>query len=177
MEARGTGPVTEWVVEEDARLISPPPGAVCERSISSCRVGATARGRAPGTESPLLSPPVRDASRRRRPPGRRGDGTRPGGRDGVSSPLAPSQGCEQETTSAETTGGRHEAGRRSVFSLPLSLPVRDASRGRRWRYHEGTKGTNEPGVFWAGQTLSRVPREWFPTDRARGSSVKLVTNL
>ena len=89
------------------------------------------------------------------------------------------RGCEQETTSAETTGRRHEAGRQG-WSLPssrsqsgmragdevrrddgataqgrapecvfppLSLPVRDASRGRRWRYHEGTKGTNEPGVF------------------------------
>ena len=110
----------EWVVEEDARriLLSSPPGAVCERSISSCRVGATARGQAPGTESPLFSLPVRDASRRRRPPRRRGDGRRPGARDGVSPPLAPSQGCEQETTSAETTGRRHEAGRRSVFFSP-----------------------------------------------------------
>ena len=33
--------------------------------------------------------------------------------DGVSPPLAPSQGCEQETTSAEMTGRRHEAGRQS----------------------------------------------------------------
>ena len=32
--------------------------------------------------------------------------------DGVSPPLAPSQGCEQEMTSAETTGRRHKAGRR-----------------------------------------------------------------
>ena len=78
MEARGTGSVMEWVVEEDARriLLSSPLGAVCERSISSCR----------------------------------GDGTRPGARDGVSPPLAPSQGCEQETTSAETTGRRIELG-------------------------------------------------------------------
>ena len=111
----------EWVFEEDARriLLSSSPGAVCERSISSCRVGATARGRAPGTESPLLSLPVRDASRRRRPPRRRGDCTRPGARDGVSPPLAPSQGCEQETTSAEMTGRRHEAGRQG-WSLPSS---------------------------------------------------------
>ena len=79
MEARGAGPVTEWVVEEDARriLLSPPPGAFGERSMSSPR----------------------------------GDGTRPGAMDGVSPPLAPSQGCEQETTSAEMTGRRHEAGR------------------------------------------------------------------
>ena len=87
MEARGAGPVTEWVVEEDARLIllSPPPGAVCERSMSSCR----------------------------------GDGTRPGAMDGVFPPLAPSQGCEQETTSDERTGRRHEAGRQAR-SFPSS---------------------------------------------------------
>ena len=30
--------------------------------------------------------------------------------DEVSPPLAPSQGCEQETTSAGMTGRRHEAG-------------------------------------------------------------------
>ena len=118
----------EWVFEEDARriLLSSSPGAVCERSISSCRVGATARGRAPGTESPLLSLPVRDASRRRRPPRRRGDCTRPGARDGVSPPLAPSQGCEQETTSAEMTGRQHEAGRQG-----LSLPSSRSQSGRR----------------------------------------------
>ena len=57
-------------------------------------------GRAPSTEFPLRSLPVRDASRRRRLPRRRGDGTKPGAIDGVSPPLAPSQGCEQETTSA-----------------------------------------------------------------------------
>ena len=62
--------------------------------------GATARGRAPWTESPLLSLPVRDASRRRHPPRRRGDGTRPGAGVCFSPPLAPSQGCEQGTTMA-----------------------------------------------------------------------------
>ena len=117
MEARGSGPVTEWVVEEDARLIllSPPPGAVCERSISLCR----------------------------------GEGTRPGAMDGVSPPLAPSQGCEQETTSAEDDGATAR-GRapECVFPPPLSLPVRDASRGRRWRYHEGTTGTNKPQEYF-----------------------------
>ena len=115
-------------------------------------------------------------SRRRRPQRRRSDGTRPGTGDGVSPPLAPSQGCEQETTTAETTGRRHEAGCQSLVSPPpLSLPVRDASggrhpqrrrsegtrpgagdgvspplapsqgckKGRRWRYHEGTRGTNK----------------------------------
>ena len=129
MEARGTGPVMEWVVEEDARriLLSSPPGAVCERSISSCRFGATARGRALGMESPLLSLPVRDASRRRRLQRQRSDGTRPGARDGVSPPLAPSQGCEQETTTAETTGRQHEAGRQSLVSPPLA-----PSQGCEW---------------------------------------------
>ena len=81
----------------------------------------------------------------------RSDGTRPGAGDGVSPPLAPSQGCEagddvrrddgvtarcralgmespllllpvrdakQETTTAETTGRRHEAGRQSLVSPP-----------------------------------------------------------
>ena len=117
MPARGAGPVTGWVVEEDARriLLSPPPGTGRERSMSSLRgdgsqgceqettsaemtrreheagrhgrsfpssrsqlgMGAgddvrrdeeaTARGRASLTEFPLLSLPVRDASRRRHP--------------------------------------------------------------------------------------------------------------
>ena len=149
MEARGTGPVTEKVVEEDARLIllSPPPGAVCERSISSCRVGVTAQGRAPGMESPLLSLPVRDASRRRRPPRRLGDGTRPGARDGVSPPLAPKSGMRAGDDFRRD--GEMTAGCRTVFfpPPPLSLPVRDASRGRRWQYHEGTTGTNKPGAL------------------------------
>ena len=131
MEARGAGPVTEWVVEEDARriLLSPPPGAFGERSMSS----------------------------------QRGDGTRLGVLNGVSPPLAPNQGCEQELTSAELTSRRHEAGRHgrnfpfsrsqsgmragddvrrddeatargrapwTEFPL-LSLPVRDASRRQR----------------------------------------------
>ena len=96
MEARGASPVTEWVVEEDARLIllSPPPGAVCERSMSSCR----------------------------------GDGTRLGAMDRVSPPLAPSQGCEQETTSAEDDGGMARGWAPGTKSPLLSLPVRDAGR-------------------------------------------------
>ena len=101
MEARGAGPVTEWVVEEDARriLLSPPPGAFGERSMSS----------------------------------RRGDGTRPGAMEGVSPPLAPSQGCEQETTSAEMTRRRHEAGRhgRSFPSSRYQLGMRAGNDVRR----------------------------------------------
>ena len=49
----------------------------------------------------------------------RDDGTRPGAGDGVSPPLAPSQGCEQETTTTDTTERRHEAGRWG-WSLPSS---------------------------------------------------------
>ena len=68
MDARGAGPVTEWVIEENARLIllSPPPGAFGERSMSSRQGDGTKP--APWTEFPLLSLPVRDASSRRRPP-------------------------------------------------------------------------------------------------------------
>ena len=102
------------------------PSLLSSRSQSGMRAGddvcrdngATARGRAPGMESPLLSLPVRDASRIRHPPRRRGDSTRPGARDRVSPPLAPSQGCEQDTTSTETTRRRHEAECRSVFFPP-----------------------------------------------------------
>ena len=133
MEARGTGSVMEWVVEEDAMriLLSSPSGAVCERSISSCHFGATARGRAgddvhrddgamargraPEYGFPPLSLPVRDASRGRRPLRRRGDGTRPGPRDGVSPPLAPSQGCEQGTTMAVPRGYEGDKRIRSIL--------------------------------------------------------------
>ena len=99
MEARGAGPVTEWVVEEDARLIllSPPPGVVWERSMSSCR----------------------------------GDGTRLGAMDEVFPPLASSQGCEQETTSAKDDGTTARGWAPWMKSPLLSLPVRDASRRRR----------------------------------------------
>ena len=126
MKARRTGLVVEWVVEEDARriLLSSPPGTGCERSVSSCRFGATARGRALGTEP--------------------------------SPPLAPSQGCEQETTTAETTERRHEAGRLGR-SLPLlSLPVRDASRRRRpqRRRSDGTRPGAWDGAFPSSRSQS-----------------------
>ena len=113
MEAPGVGTVTEWVVEEDAWRVLPisPPGAFVKRGVfwragDDVRRddGVTARGQAPSTEFPLLSLPVRDASRRRRPLRRRGDGTRPGAIDGVSPLLAPSQGCEQETTMVVSAG-------------------------------------------------------------------------
>ena len=68
-----------------------------------------------------------------------------------SPPLAPSQGCEQGTTTAETTKRWHEAGRLGR-SLPLlSLPVREASRRRRpqRRRSDGTR----PGA-WDGDSSS-----------------------
>ena len=86
-----------------------------ERSISSCRFGATAQGRALGMES--------------------------------SPPLAPSQGYKQETMTARRRSDSTRPGAGDGIFTPLSLPVRDASRGRRWRYHEGTSGTNKLGAF------------------------------
>ena len=86
----------------------------------------------------------------------RNDGTRPGAEDGVSPPLAPSQGCEQETTTAETTERWHEAGRWGG-SLPLlSLPVRDASRRRRpqRRPSDGTRPGAWEGVFPSSRSQS-----------------------
>ena len=74
--------------------------------------GATARGRALGTEP--------------------------------SPPLAPSQGFEQETTTAETTERRQEAGRLGRSLLLLWLPVRDATR--RQRRSDGTRAGAWDGV-------------------------------
>ena len=145
----------EWVVKEDARriLLSSPPGAVCERSISSCHFGATARGRALGLESPLLSLPVRDASRRRQPLRRRADGTRPGA--GVwCPPPSRSQSGMRVGDDVRRDDGATAQGRALGMESPLlSLPVRDASRGLRppRRWGDGTR----PG---AGV--------WFPPPRA-----------
>ena len=78
--------------------VSPPfaPSQGCEAGDDDRRDdGATARGRAPEFGSPPLSLPVRDASGGRRPQRRRSDGTRPGAGDGVSPPLAPSQGSSR----------------------------------------------------------------------------------
>ena len=46
--------------------------------------------------------------------------------NGVSPPLAPSQGCEQETMSAEMTGRRQKAGR-----LRRSFPSSRSQLGMR----------------------------------------------
>ena len=73
-----------------------------------------------------------------------------------SPPLAPSQGCEQETTTAETMERRHEAGRLGR-SLPLlSLPVRDASRRRRpqRRRSDGMRPGAWDGAFPSSRSQS-----------------------
>ena len=146
MKARRTGLVVEWVVEEDARriLLSSPPGTGCERSIIvSCRSDGTRPGAWDGAFPSSRSQSgmrAGDDDRQRR----RSDGTRPGAWDGAF-PSAPNQGCEQDTTTSETTERRHEAGRLGC-SLPLlSLPVRDESRRRRpqRRRSDGTR----PGAW------------------------------
>ena len=109
MKARRTGLVVEWVVEEDARriLLSSPSGAG--------RVGATARGRALGTE---LAPP-----------------------------LAPSQGCEQETTvagDAEATAQGRALG--TELAPPLALSQGREQETPMTRY-EGMSRTNHLGAF------------------------------
>ena len=97
-----------------ARVWFPPPS----RSQSGMRVGddvhrddgATARGRALGMESPLLSLPVRDASRRRRPQRRRGDGIRPGAKVWFPPPLL--------LPVRDASGGRRPQRRRSDGTRP-----------------------------------------------------------
>ena len=84
----------------------------------------------------------------------RGDGTRPGAMDGVSPPLAPSQGCEQETTSAETTGRGHEAGRHG-----RSLPSSRSQSGMR----AGDDVRREDGATARG----RAPECVFPPSRSQ----------
>ena len=70
------------------------------------------------------------------------------GRQGQSLPSSRSQSGMRAGEDVRRDDGATARGRAPETESPLlSLPVRDASRGRRWRYHEGTKGTNEPGVF------------------------------
>ena len=77
----------------------------------------------------------------------RGDGTRPGAGDGVF-PSSRSQSGMRAGDDDHRDDGATARGQALGMESPLlSLPVRDASRGRRWRYHEGTRGTNELGVF------------------------------
>ena len=119
-----------------------------------------------GRSLPLLSLPVRDASRRRRPQETTTTETtkrrHEAGRLGRSLPLlslpvrdASRRRRPQETTTTETTKRRHEAGRLGR-SLPLlSLPVRDASRRRRPQRRQ-SDGTS-PGAW----------DEAFPSSRSQ----------
>ena len=99
-----------------------------------------------GRSLPLLSLPVRDASRRRRSPEAM-ERRHEAGCLGRSLPLLwlPVRDASRRRRSPETTERRHEAGRLGC-SLPLlSLPVRDESRRRRpqRRWSDGTR----PGVW------------------------------
>ena len=122
----------EWVVEEDARriLLSSPPRAGCRIGI----IGSERRHEAgrSGCSFPLLSLPVRDASRRRRSP-ETTERRHEAGRSGCSFPLLspPVRDASRRRRSPETTERRHEAGRSGCSFPLLSLPVRDASRRRR----------------------------------------------
>ena len=84
-----------------------------------------------------------------------------------SPPLAPSQGYEQEMTSAGMTGRPHEARRHGSVPL-LSLLVRDASRRRRLWYQpevgrESGTGTTEPEeCIRPGRPLEGSPVNSFP---------------
>ena len=116
------------------------------KGTSSCRVEATARGRALGTEpSPPLAP---SQGCEQETTITRGDGATARGRAlGTEPPLLslPVRDASRRRRSPETTERRHEAGRLGC-SLPLlSLPVRDESRRRRpqRRRSDGTR----PGVW------------------------------
>ena len=71
-------------------------------------------------------------------------GTRPGAIYGVSPPLAPSQGCEQETTSAKTRGDCTRPGAIDGVSPPLA-PSQECEQGRRPSRRRGN-GTR-PGAI------------------------------
>ena len=129
---------------------SPPlaPSQGCEQETTTAET--TKRRHEPGVWDGAFPSSRSQSGMRAGDDDRRDDGATARGRaleTEPSPPLAPSQGCKQETTTAETTKRRHEAGRLGWRLLLPSLPVRDASRGRRWRYHEGTSGTNKLGAF------------------------------
>ena len=71
---------------------------------------------------------------------------RPGARHGVSPPQAPSQGCEQETKSAEMTGRRQEAGCQAR-SFPSSRSQSGMQSGEDVRRDDGaTARGRAPGT-------------------------------
>ena len=153
MKARRTGLVVEWVVEEDARqiLLSSPPGTGCERSVSSLLSEPRHEAGRLGRRLLLLSLPVRDASRRRRPQRRRSDGTRPGAWDGDFSSSRSQSGMRAGDDDGATARGR--ALGMEFVPPPHLAPSQGCEQG----------------------TTMAVPRG-YERDRARGSSVKLVTN-
>ena len=146
----------EWVVEEDARriLLSSPPRAGCRIGI----IGSERRHEAgrSGCSFPLLSLPVRDASRRRRSP-ETTERRHEAGRSGCSFPLLslPVRDASRRRRSPETTERRHEAGRSGCSFPLLSLPVRDA--GRRRRSPEATERRHEAGRSGCSFHLLSLP--------------------
>ena len=83
--------------------------------------------------------------------------------DEVSPPLAPSQGCEQETTSAEMTGRRHEAGRRGrgFFSSRSQSGTRsgddDYDTSRKWAVDKETGTTESEECIRQGRPQAGPP--------------------
>ena len=132
----------EWVVEEDARriLLSSPPRAGCRIGI----IGSERRHEAgrSGCSFPLLSLPVRDASRRRR-----SDGTRPGARD-VAFPSSRSQlgmragddGHQRRRSDGTRPGARD-------VTFPSSRSQLGMRAGDAEDETRGMDGTNHSGAF------------------------------
>ena len=133
MKARRIGLVVEWVVEEDARriLLSSPPGRLGRslpllslpvRDASTRRRPRRRRsdGTRPGAWEGAFPSSRSQSGMRAGDDDRRDDGATARGRalgTESSPPLAPSQGCDQETTLER----QHEAGRLGwSFSPPSS---------------------------------------------------------
>ena len=132
----------EWVAEEDARqiLLSSPPRAGCRIGI----IGSERRHEAgrSGCRFPLLSLPVRDASRRRSHRRRRSDGTRPGARD-VAFPSPRSQlgmRAGDDGHQRRRSDGTRPGARDVAFPSPRSqLGMRAGDDGHRRRRSDGTR--------------------------------------
>ena len=94
--------------------------------------------------------------------------------DEVSPPLAPSQGREQETTSAEMTRRRHEAGRRGR-GFPSSRSQSGTRAGdddyctsRKWAVSKETGTTESEECIRPGRPPGGSP---VSTGRVKGSPV------
>ena len=110
--------------------------------------GATARGRAPWTESPLLSLPVRDASRRRRPPkmtGRRHEA----GRQGRSLPSSRSQSGMRAGDDVRRDDGATARGRApECFPPPPLAPSQGCEQGTTMVVPRRYSGDNKPQEYF-----------------------------